>query len=112
MAFIYHLVEKGVATIKNAVDIDSWPVGTYRQIQNRVSQSNEPNWAYNYLSKNDLLGLLLVIKKTKRQGFYLELLKATGKESFADNFKCNARGQVVFKWDTASERTMFILKWS
>lgn len=98
--------------IKTAVGIDSWAVSANRQSLSRISQSNEPSWAYNYLTKNDILGLLLIIKKTKRKGFYLELLKATGKESLAKDFECNARGQVVFKWQSASDKTMFIMKWS
>lgn len=98
--------------LKSAVDVDKWGIKFYVQNKYRLNYQFEPSWAYNYLSKNDVLGLLLILKKTKRKSAYLELLKATGKESLANDFECNARGQVVFKWQSASEKTMFIMKWS
>lgn len=98
--------------LKSAVDIDKWGIKFYAQNKYGIDFQFEPNWAYNYLNKNDVLGLLLTVRKTKRRDVYLKLLEAAGKPEHSKQFECNARGQVVFKWATASEKTMFIMKWS
>ena len=98
--------------IKKAVDIDDWYIRVHVNNKYRMNLDCEPSWAYSYLSKNGVLELLLLLKKTKRKEGYLQLLKAEKKETLAEQFECNAKGQVVFKWGSASEKTMFIMKWS
>lgn len=95
--------------IKTAVDIDKWNYANQPTIE---LTSYEPTWAYNYLRKNEILDLLLMLKKTKRKDAYIDLLTVAGKAELAQGFECNAKGQVVFKWEKARDKTLFILKWS
>ena len=98
--------------LKLAIDIDKWNGSIHSKHKHEVSPKFEPNWAYNFLSKNEVLLLLLLIKKTKRKEVYLQLLELQKKEELVKQFECNAKGQVVFKWNSASEKMMFIMKWS
>lgn len=70
-----------------------------------------PSWASRYLESNELVWPIRILKKTKRQQALSEMLKACHKEDHLDVLYCNAKGNVVFKWETAQEKTMFMLKW-
>lgn len=70
-----------------------------------------PIWANRYLELNELVWPIRILKKTKRQQALAEMLKACQKEDHLDVLYCNAKGNVVFKWETAQEKTMFMLKW-
>ncbi len=90
--------------IKQIVDIDSWD-------WDKNSLTQQPRWAFNYLEDNEILRYLRLFKKTRRKATYLRLLGELGKEVLANDFECNAKGKVVFKWNSAGEKVWFILKW-
>ena len=71
-----------------------------------------PFWAENYLNSTELYALIRILKKTKRYMSLPILLRDINKEEVLDTIYCNAKGNVVFKWNTAQEKAMFMLKWT
>lgn len=71
-----------------------------------------PSWAKNFLKQNSLLQYLQIVKKTKRK-IAIPMIQETEEFAFsADCLEANARGEIVFKWPTPQEQSLFILKWS
>ncbi|MGV1017904.1 MAG: hypothetical protein ACOYBW_11080 [Fluviibacter phosphoraccumulans] len=71
-----------------------------------------PSWAENYLAQDNLLLLIEISKEGNRLEKLDEFLESHGRGSYLDVFHCNVKGNVVFKWNTAQEKTMFMLRWS
>ncbi len=71
-----------------------------------------PYWAENYLNSNELYVAIRILKKTKRYMSLPILLNGMDKAEALDTIYCNTKGNVVFKWNTAQEKTAFLLKWS
>lgn len=71
-----------------------------------------PHWAENYLMSNDLYVTIRVLKKDKRCVGLPLWMHREKREWVLDAIYCNAKGNVVFKWNTAQEKTMFMLKWA
>lgn len=71
-----------------------------------------PSWAENFLNSEELYLTIRILKKTKRYMSWQLLLQMIGKEEVLETIHCNAKGNVVFKWNTAQEKTMFMLKWA
>ena len=71
-----------------------------------------PSWAVKYLEKNDLFDDILMIKKDRRHEKLLDLLKRHRGIDYSNVFYFNKKGDVVFFWPTAAEKTLFLLKWS
>lgn len=82
--------------IKQAVNLEKKPL---------------PSWAKSYLEEHALYTILRCMKATKRHlglDHYLSMLKLT---KVRQQIYCNKKGEVVFTWKTAAEKTMFFLKW-
>lgn len=77
-----------------------------------IEKNEMPAWAQNYLSKNKLLDTIQMIKKSKRREALPEVLAAMNLQKHLDAIYFNAKGNVVFKWKTAKDRTIFLLQWS
>ena len=73
--------------------------------------SAAPTWASNFIKKHELK-IIYSLKITKRKVGFPKLLKALGKEDILKELEFNSKGYAVFKWSTAPEKTMFVLKWS
>lgn len=70
-----------------------------------------PSWAQNYLDSHELFFLIGELTKSKRHQSLPKVLREIKKTDLLDVIYCNAKGNVVFKWETAQEKTMFMLKW-
>lgn len=88
--------------IKTAIDIEKAEKNKFEGVK----------WAFNYLTKNDLLDYLIILKKTRRNYALPMLLRSLNKENLLNEIECNAKGHVVFKWENKEEKTFFLLKWS
>lgn len=73
--------------------------------------NNMPKWAENFLNDTELLMYLIIMKKSKRSEGLAAVLKATGKTELSQQLYCNAKGDVVFQWESSKSKTMFLLKW-
>jgi len=71
-----------------------------------------PRWAVNYLEKNNLFKPIGWIKRECRHEKLLDLLKGHLGTNYSNVFYFNKKGDVVFFWPTAAEKTLFLLKWS
>ena len=71
-----------------------------------------PRWAVNYFEKNNLLDDILMIKRDRRHNAFFDMMKKIGKLDYSNVFYINKKGDVVFFWPTAAEKTLFLLKWS
>ena len=95
--------------IKVAVDIDKWRA-TAPSYKSQAQADDKHVWAFNYLTTIDMLSVLLAMYKTKRCRALPGLLADKGIKDAP--IYCNAKGQVVFYWSSASERTFFLMNWS
>lgn len=78
---------------------------------------NIPSWAYNYLSKNEMLFTFKGLTKHKR---FLAVQDWRKNEFFCNGtnlsqvlkvMRINEAGNLVFFWNTEAEMTMFLLQW-
>ena len=86
--------------LKTAVDIGS-----------TTNNSGITTWASNYINKHGL-DIVYFLKITKRKEAFPSLLKTLGKKDILNVMEFNSKGHAVFKWSSAEEKTMFLLKWS
>lgn len=85
-----------------------------------ISPKNIPAWAEKYLNHLNVLTLLQMVKKTKRQMAlemwlndkqFEDLAKQFNIKELAETMYFNKKGAAVFFWNSASEKTAFFLKW-
>lgn len=92
---------KGIKMLKTAVKID------FQKIENK----EVPVWALAYLKNNDLLDIIVHIKNSKRYIELIQIIENIGKSHVLKQIYFNAKGDVVFYWNTPQEKTAFMLKW-
>ena len=85
-----------------------------------INQNNIPSWAANYLHYFGALTVFQCIQKNKRKQTFniwfnsnnhpiasIYKIKEIGKTLYF-----NKKGEAVFYWDSASDKTAFILRWA
>ena len=81
------------------------------EIGSMMNNSGMPTWASNYINKHGI-DIVYDLKITKRKETFPKLLEALGKKEILNVMEFNSKGHAVFKWSSAEEKTMFLLKWS
>ena len=85
-----------------------------------IHSAKIPKWAENFLNSFNILELLQVIKATKRQIAFDNILNDKEYKKLREEFRINElieciyinnKGYVVFYWKSPAEKTMFFLKW-
>lgn len=85
-----------------------------------INSTNIPSWAENYLNHCGVLTFFQILKKAKRQQTFDTWRNDEG-NAITQIYKIvelskviyfNKKGDAVFYWASASDKTAFILKWA